>query len=424
MMPTPSRERLDALAATYKDLHANPELAMQEHRTAGIAAAWLQQLGYEVTTGIGGTGVVGVLRNGAGATVLLRADMDALPVTEATGLDYASRVTGVDRFGTASGIAHACGHDMHTVWLLGAAQLLAENRSAWRGTVIALFQPAEETGAGARAMVEDGLVKRFPRPDVVLGQHVVPAPAGTLGWRAGTIMAASDSFEVTLFGRGAHGSMPQKSIDPVLMAAATVLRLQGVVSREVAMSDAAVVTVGALQAGSTENVIPDHALLRLNVRSFKAELRERVLAAIRRIVAAEAASSGAPRAPEFSVLGEHPITRNDPAAARAVAGAFARHFGAERVREIEPASASEDFGLLGTAWDAPSVFWFVGGTDPERFAAAAAADRLDELPANHSPDYAPVIHPTLGTGIEAMLAAAANWFGIPSTGDEAPQPLA
>jgi amidohydrolase len=411
MMPAPPAALLVELEAAYKDLHANPELSTQERRTAGIVAAWLERCGYEVTAGVGGTGVVGVLCNGEGPTVLLRADMDALPVAETTGLPYASRVTGTDRFGAATGVAHACGHDMHVVWLMGAARLLAENRNSWRGTVLAVFQPAEETGEGARAMIADGMVRRFPKPDVVLGQHVVPAPAGTIGWRAGTIMAASDSWEVTLFGRGAHGSMPQRSIDPVVLAAATVLRLQGVVSREVAMADAAVVTVGALQAGSAENVIPDHALLRLNVRSFKAEVRERVLAAIRRIVAAEAAASGAPRPPTVSVLGEHPVTRNDTAATRTVVDALVRRFGEEQVAEIEPAAASEDFSLFGAAWGVPSVFWFVGGSDPDGFAAAAAAGRADELPVNHAPDFAPVIHPTLGAGIAAMLAAAEAWLG-------------
>jgi amidohydrolase len=413
MIAEPSQDLLAELETLYRDLHANPELSMQEHRTAGIAAAWLRRFGYEVTEGIGGTGVVGVLRNGAGATVLLRADMDALPVTEATGLDYASRATGTDRFGTASGIAHACGHDMHMVWLMGVARLLAETRPRWSGTIMALFQPGEETGQGARAMVEAGLVKDFPRPDVVLGQHVVPAPAGMVGWRAGTIMAASDSWEVTLFGRGAHGSMPQKSVDPVLMAAASVLRLQGVVAREVAMADAAVVTVGALQAGSAENVIPDRALLRLNVRSFKAEVRERVLSAIRRILAAEAQASGAPRPPDIAVLGEHPTTCNDATATAKVVEAFERQFGKERLQEIEPASASEDFSLLGAAWGVPSVFWFVGGTEPERFAAAMAAGKMDELPGNHAPDFAPTIHPTLSAGIEAMLAAAGMWLSAP-----------
>ncbi|HVY15024.1 MAG TPA: amidohydrolase [Rhodopila sp.] len=416
MIPTPSDSLLAELEDIYKDLHANPELSMQEQRTAGVAGAWLERCGYEVTAGIGRTGVVGVLRNGDGATVLLRADMDALPVTEATGLAYASHATGVDRFGAKGGVAHACGHDMHVAWLMGAARLLAENKDAWRGTVIALFQPGEETGEGAHAMIADGLVQRLPRPDIVFGQHVVPAPAGVIGWRAGTVMAASDSWEVTLFGRGAHGSMPQKSIDPVVMAAATVMRLQGVVSREVAMSDAAVVSVGALQAGSTENVIPDHALLRLNVRSFNAEVRARVLAAIRRIVAAEAAASGAPKPPDITVLGEHPLTRNDAAATDKVRQAFERQFGQDRVQQVEPSSASEDFGLLGAAWGVPSVFWFVGGTDPDRFTAAMAAGTVDELPVNHAPDFAPVIHPTMNAGITAMLTAAGAWFGMETSG--------
>ncbi len=410
MKLAPSDDLLAELEAIYRDLHAHPELSMQEHRTAGIAAAWLERYGYEVTTGIGGTGVVGVLRNGEGATVLLRADMDALPVAETTGLDYASHATGTDRFGRHTHVAHACGHDMHVAWLFGVTRMLAEYKSDWRGTVLAIFQPGEETGQGARAMIEDGMVRRFPRPDVTFGQHLVPAPAGSVGWCASTVMAASDSWEVTLFGRGAHGSMPQKSIDPIVMAASAVMRLQGVVAREVAMSDQAVVTVGALQAGSAENVIPDQAMLRLNVRSFKDAVRTRVLAAIRRIVEAESVASGAPKAPDVSVLGEHPATRNDEATARRIAGAFEHRFGKERVQEVPPSSASEDFGLFGAAWGVPSVFWFVGGTDPQRFDVAMAAGGLEELPGNHAPDFAPVIHPTLRMGVETMLTAAGLWL--------------
>jgi amidohydrolase len=410
MKLTPTDDLLAELEAIYRDLHENPELSMQEHRTAGIVAAWLGRFGYEVTTGIGGTGVVGVLCNGDGATVLLRADMDALAVEEATGLSYASRATGTDRFGSRTHVAHACGHDMHVAWLLGATRLLAEHQSGWCGTVIAVFQPGEETGQGARAMIEDGMVRRFPRPDVTLGQHLVPAPAGSVGWRAGTVMAASDSWEVTLFGRGAHGSMPQKSIDPIVMAASAVMRLQGVVAREVSMSEQAVVTVGALQAGSAENVIPDQAMLRLNVRSFKDAVRERVLTAIRRIVEAESVASGSPRKPAISILGEHPATCNDAATTRRIAEAFEHRFGKDRVQEVMAASASEDFGLFGAAWGVPSVFWFVGGTDPQRFEAAMAAGKLEELPSNHAPDFAPVIHPTLCTGIETMLTAAGLWL--------------
>ncbi len=409
-LPRPSGDLLAKLEEVYKDIHAHPELSMQEHRTAGIASAWLREEGYEVTEGVGGTGVVGLLRNGDGATVLLRADMDALPIQESTGLPYASRESGTDRFGQATSIAHSCGHDIHVAWLMGATRVLAENRNNWTGTVIAVFQPGEETGQGARAMIANGMVKRFPKPDVTLGQHVMPLSAGQIGWRTGTMLSAGDSWEVTLFGRGAHGSMPQRSIDPVVMAASAVVRIQTVVSREVAMTDSAVVTVGTLRAGMNENVIPDRALLRLNVRTFKDQVRTRVLAAVKRILEAEAAASGAQKPPEYSVLSEYPLTRNDEAATRKVVAALERHFGADRVHEIEPATASEDFGLFGAAWNVPAVFWVVGGIDPKRYHAAEQAGKLDEIPANHAPDFAPVINPTLSTGIEAMLAAASAWL--------------
>ncbi len=410
VLSRPSGDLLARLEGIYKDIHAHPELSMQEHRTANIAAAWLRENGYDVTEKVGGTGVVGLLRNGSGATVLLRADMDALPIQESTGLPYASQESGTDRFGQATSIAHSCGHDMHVAWLMGATRLLAENRQKWNGTAIAVFQPGEETGQGARAMITDGMVERFPKPDVTLGQHVMPLSAGQIGWRTGTILSAGDSWEVTLFGRGAHGSMPQKSIDPVVMAAAAVMRMQTVVSREVAMTDSAVVTVGTLRAGMNENVIPDHALLRLNVRTFKDEVRTRVLAAVKRILEAEAAASGAPKPPEYSVLSQYPLTRNDEIATRKVVAALERHFGADQVHEIEPAPASEDFGLFGAAWNVPAVFWVIGGIDPDKYRAAEQAGKLDEIPANHAPDFAPVINPTLRTGIEAMLAAASAWL--------------
>ena len=409
-LPGPSDDLLAELESAYKDLHANPELSMQERRTAGIAAAWLRKHGYEVKEGVGGTGVVGLLRNGDGATVLMRADMDALPLEESTGLPYASAATGTDRFGQSTAIAHACGHDMHVAWLMGATRVLVENRDAWRGTVLAVFQPGEETAQGARAMIADGMVKRFPKPDVTLGQHVMPLRAGQLGWRTGTMLSAGDSWEVTLHGRGAHGSMPQKSVDPVVMAASSVMRLQAVVSREVAMTDSAVVTVGTLRAGMSENVIPDRALLRLNVRTFKDQVRSRVLGAIKRILEAEAAASGAPKPPDYSVLSEYPVTRNDEAATRKVVAALEGRFGKDRVHEIEPATASEDFGLFGAAWDVPVVFWVVGGIDPDKYDEAEQAGKLDELPANHAPDFAPVLDPTLRTGVEAMLAAAGAWL--------------
>ncbi len=399
-----------ALVALYKDIHAHPELSMQETRTSGIAADRLRDAGYEVTTGVGKTGVVGLLRNGDGPTVMLRADMDALPVKEATGLPYASTATATDSEGKTVPVAHACGHDMHVTCLVGAASLLAQARDTWRGTLLALFQPAEETAQGAQAMIDDGLLKRFPKPAVVLGQHVMVGPAGDIGWRTGVITSAADSMRIQLFGRGAHGSMPQASIDPVVMAAATVLRLQTIVSREVAPSEAAVLTVGALQAGTKENVIPDDAVIKLNVRTFDAGVRRRVLAAIKRIVTAEAEASGAPKPPEFTPLDRYALVTNDAKATKRVVDALRQQFSDTRMVETEPTSASEDFGLYGTEWHVPSVFWFVGCTDPDHYAKAKAAGKLSEIPTNHNPGFAPVIHPTLETGVEALVVAARAWL--------------
>ena len=401
---------LPRLEALYKDLHSHPELSMQETRTAGLAADWLHGGGYDVTAGIGKTGVVGLLRNGNGPTVMLRADMDALPIEEATGLPYASKTTAINREGESVPVSHMCGHDMHVTWLAGATKLLAEARTTWRGTLMAVFQPAEETAEGAQAMIDDGLFERFPKPDVVFGQHVMVGPSGTVAARAGAITSAADSLQIRLFGRGAHGSMPQASIDPVIMAAATVLRLQTIVSREVAAAEAAVVTVGALQAGTKENVIPDEAIIKLNVRTFDAGVRTRVLAAIERIVNAEAEASGAPRKPEITSLDHYPLNMNDPDASKRVAEAFRKHFGTDRVRETGAAPASEDFGSFGSEWHSPSVFWFVGGTDPELYVKAQAANRLNELPVNHSPKFAPVIHPTLRTGVETLIVATRAWL--------------
>src|SRR5690349_19139691 len=401
---------LPDLEALYKDIHAHPELSMQETTTAGLAAERLRAAGYEVTAGVGKTGVVGLLRNGDGPTVMLRADMDALPIEEATGLPYASKVKAKDRDGMTVPVGHMCGHDIHVAWLAGATTLLAQARAAWRGTLMAVFQPGEETAQGARAMIDDGLFDRFPKPAVVLGQHVMVGPAGTVAGSAGPITSAADSLQIRLFGRGAHGSMPQASIDPVVMAAATVMRLQGIVSREVAATESAVVTIGVLQAGTKENVIPDDAIIKLNVRTFDAGVRKRVLAAIERIVNAEAAASGAPRPPEITSLDHYPLNVNDKHASDRVAEAFRAHFPPDRVVHTGPAPASEDFGCFGTEWHVPSVFWFVGGTDPATYAKAKEAGRLNEIPVNHSPQFAPVIHPTLATGVQTMIVAARAWL--------------
>lgn len=307
-------------------------------------------------------------------------------------------------------VGHMCGHDMHVAWLMGAASLFSRNRDGWGGTLMAVFQPGEETAEGARAMIDDGLLERCPKPDVVLGQHVMMGRAGTVSGGAGAITSAADSLQIRLFGRGAHGSMPQASVDPVVMAASLVLRLQTIVSREVAASEAAVVTVGVLQAGTKENVIPDEAIIKLNVRTFDEGVRTRVLSAIERIAKAEGAASGAPREPEITPLDQYPLNVNDQDASDKVRDAFRLHFPADRVQHAGPAPASEDFGCFGTGWGVPSVYWFVGGTDPETFAAAEAEGKLTELPVDHSPAFAPVFHPTLETGVEAMTVGALAWL--------------
>jgi len=406
------RDLLPDLEKLYTDIHAHPELSMQETRTAGLAAERLRQAGYEVTTGIGKTGVVGLLRNGSGPTVMLRADMDALPVEEATGVPYASHVKTKDREGKTVPVMHACGHDMHVAWLVGATTLLAQTRAHWKGTLMAVFQPAEETAEGAQAMIDDKLFERFPKPDVVLGQHVMVGPAGDIGGRIGAITSAADSLQIRLFGRGAHGSMPQASIDPVVMAAAVVLRLQTIVSREIAPSESAVVTIGSLQAGTKENVIPDEAVIKLNVRTFDEGVRKRVLDAITRIVNAEAAASGAPKPPEITPLDRYSLVTNDAGATAQVVRAFRQYFPADRIRETGAASASEDFGSFGAEWHAPSVFWFVGGTDSGLYAKAEAENRINDIPTNHNPRFLPVIHPTLEAGVQTLMVAARAWLSV------------
>ncbi|MGE8449133.1 MAG: M20 family metallopeptidase [Pseudomonadales bacterium] len=400
---------LPELEAIYKDLHQHPELSMQEVRTASIVADYVAKLGYDVTRNVGVTGVVAVLRNGEGPTVMLRADMDALPMVEATGLPYASTVKMTDEDGIEVGVAHSCGHDLHVTWLMGVACLMAVHRDAWHGTLLAVFQPGEEVGRGARSMVDDGMMSRFPKPDVILGQHVMVGPAGTVGYRSGTILSAGDSLKVRLFGRGSHGSQPQTSIDPVIMAASTTLRLQTIVSREISPRESAVLTVGALQAGTKENIIPDDATLKLNMRTFDEDVREYMLGAIRRICCAECMASNAPREPEFTTLSSYPLTVNDSATTQRLQVAFDAWFG-ERAYETQPAAASEDFSVFGREWNVPYSFWFVGGTDAEIYAKAKAAKKLNTLPSNHSPQFAPTLDPTLRTGLEAMLCAAGAWL--------------
>ncbi|MGX4735897.1 amidohydrolase [Kitasatospora griseola] len=413
-------ERVPALRALYEDLHAHPELSFQEIRTAGIVAGRLREQGWQVTEHVGGTGVVGVLANGEGPVVLLRADMDALPVEEKTGLPYASTARGVDGDGTEVPVMHACGHDMHVTCLLGATAQLAARPEHWSGTVVAVFQPAEEVGGGAAAMIEDGFLDRFPRADVCLAQHVLPAPVGMVATRPGPIMSASDSFRVLLHGRGGHGAAPQLTVDPVVMAAAIVVRLQTVVSREVAGTETAVVTVGAIHAGTKENIIPDTAELLINVRSTTPAVRDRVVEAVERIIRAEAAASNAPRDPEITALPSFPVTLNDPHATATVVTALGGALGRDSVVVLpQPITGSEDFGAFGTALGVPSVLWHFGGTDHALFQGISPEDLVanglpDSVPTNHSPHYAPLPDPTIRVGVTALLAAAAHWLPRPT----------
>jgi amidohydrolase len=404
------------LAALYRDLHAHPELAFAEHRTAGIVAERLRDLGYQVTAGVGGTGVVGVLSNGAGPTVLLRADMDGLPVLEQTGLDYASADRTKDASGTDVPVMHACGHDMHVTCLLGAAAELAAAADSWQGTLLLVFQPAEENGGGAQAMIDDGLYARFPVPAIVLGQHVMQLPAGAYGLHGGPAMAGADALRVVLHGQGGHGSQPETTVDPILMAAAAVLRLQGVVSRELKPSETAVLTVGSLHAGTASNIIPDQAELMLSLRHFNDQVRARALAAVERIVRAEAAASGARKDPEITTTVSFPVLVNDPAAAGRLTDVF--NAGIGLTVDPGPVSGSEDVGLLATAAGVPCVYWFLGGADPDRFTGVTTLEEaraiVDGLPSNHSPLFAPVVEPTIRSGISALTAAARTWLDTPA----------
>ena len=394
----------------YRHLHQYPELSHQEHTTAVAVAERLRRFGYEVHEGIGGTGVVGVLSNGAGPTVLLRADMDALPVQEQTGLPYASSVTARDLDGNEVPVMHACGHDVHVTCLLGASALLADAQQDWRGRVVALFQPAEELGDGARRMVDDRLATVVGPVDVAFGQHVLPMPAGMVGTRPGSTLSAADSIRITVHGRGAHGSMPQASVDPVVLAAMIVVRLQTVIAREVAPTEPAVLTVGSIKAGTKSNVIGDHAVLQLNVRSYTDQTRGTILDAIRRIVIAECQASRSPKDPEFELFDRFPPTLNDPATTARVRAAFDVFFG-DRVQDLPLQSASEDFSDIPNALSVPYAYWGIGGIDPETFHRAAKAGRVSEdIPVNHSPSFAPIIQPTLDTGTQAMVAAALAWL--------------
>ncbi|KAB8356322.1 hypothetical protein FH972_023906 [Carpinus fangiana] len=420
------RPKLDTYETLYKHIHANPCLSFVEDETASLVVSTLKRLqspSFTIKQKIGKTGVVAILRNGPGPTVLLRADMDALPVEEKTGLPYASKKYMKDANGVTQPAMHACGHDMHVTSLLAAAHTLHSARSAWCGTLLCCFQPAEEKGGGAQGMIDDGLYDphrhAVPEPDVVLGGHVFPHRAGTLTTRQGIMMAASDSLQITFHGRGGHASQPQSTVDPVIMAASAVMRLQTVVSREVAPQDPAVLTIASIHAGSAENIISDTAVIKTNVRTYDPTVAAAVKKSIARIVRAEADASGAKEPPTVEVLGAFPVTRNEPGATATVQKAFTAYFGAgdpfkHKKGYIEldkPLAGSEDFATLGTAIGKPTCFWIYGGHDPEDWDKRVKEGTTGDLPSNHSPYFAPSIQPTLETAVDAFCVAALGFFG-------------
>ncbi len=409
--------RADHWLGLYRDLHAHPELSLQEVRTAGLLAAELRGCGLEVTEGVGGTGVVGLLRNGPGPVVMLRADMDGLPLREETGLPYQSRATGVTAAGDTVPVMHACGHDAHVTALAATVDTLAQTKDQWSGTLMIVGQPGEELTAGARAMLDDGLFTRFPKPDVALGQHVGALPAGMAGHSPELVMAAVCTYEVTLHGRGGHGSMPSSTVDPVIAAAYAITRLQTVVSRETPSHDPVVVTVAMVRAGLKSNIIPDTAFFTVNVRARSDEAMERALASIRRIVTAESDAAGCVEPPSFVVGENAPATVNTRELVERVMAVQRGVQPEGTVVLMKPLMGSEDFSEFGIPGDrypgepVPYAFWFWGGMDRPLLPAGAVADLSTMQPSNHSALFAPVPEPTLEAGRRLLTAAALAYLG-------------
>ena len=395
------------LEAIYKDIHSHPELSFKETRTAAKLAAEMRSLGFEVTEQVGRTGVVALYRNGAGPTVLVRTELDALPMEEKTGLPYASRVK-TEWNGHETFVAHSCGHDIHMASWVGTARTLLALKEQWHGTLMFIAQPAEEAGGGARAMVDDGLFKRFPKPDFAFALHTNPSPYGFVGYRVGPITSAADSLEITFKGRGGHGSAPDKTVDPVTMAAHFVTDVQTVVSREKDPFEFGVVTVGAIQAGTAGNIIPDSAILRGTIRSYKPEVREKLLDGVRRTAKATAAMAGAPE-PAIDLGDGGSAVINDKAVVQRTVAALKAQLGDPKVVEVPPITASEDFSVYGNA-GVPSMFFFIGVSDPKEVAESLKKGGKP-LPFNHSPFFAPVPEPSIKIGVEAMTTAVLSAMG-------------
>jgi len=409
----PAAKEVDAVYpdahALYLDIHQNPELSSHEVQTAAKLAGRLRGLGYEVTDHVGGTGIVAIMKNGAGPTVMLRTELDALPVEEKTGLAYASKVHTKNDAGQDVPVMHACGHDLHMASIVGTAAIMARSKNTWHGTLMLVGQPAEETIGGARGMIDDGLFTRFPKPDVAVALHVGnELPAGSVGIVPGVYNTNADSLRITIYGKGGHGSAPHTAIDPIVIAARTILALQTIVSREVKPTEMAVITVGYIQAGTKNNIIPDQAEMGLTVRTRKAEVRKQVLAAITRVAKAEAEAGGAARAPALDRYEGTNLVYNDPALAQRLKGVLQAALGNHNVIMEEPITASEDFSDF-VEQGIPGFYFSLGGADPEKLAQAKAAGTT--LPSNHSPLFAPDVDPALHTGIAAEAAVLRNLLG-------------
>jgi len=397
--------------ALYLDLHENPELSAHETQTAAKLATRLRTSGYDVTEHVGGTGIVAVLRNGEGPAIMLRTELDALPVEEKTGLPYASKVRTKDDAERDVPVMHACGHDLHMAALLGTAEVMARSKDTWHGTLVLIGQPAEETISGAEGMIRDGLFTRFPKPDVAVALHVSnDLPAGMVSVTPGIYNTNSDSIRITIYGKGGHGALPHTAVDPIVIAARTILTLQTITSREIKPGETAVVTVGYIHAGTKNNIIPDRAEMGLTVRTFKPEVRKQILAAITRITKAEAAAAGAPREPAIERYEGTDAVYNDPALAQRLRSPLEAALGKDKVVLAEPITPSEDFSYF-VEQGVPGFYFSLGGADPEKFAQAKAAGTT--LPSNHSPLFAPDVDPALRTGIMAEVAVLRNLLNTP-----------
>src|SRR5271165_6155499 len=390
----------------YEDLHQHPELSSHEVNTAAKLASQLRALGYDVTEHVGGTGVVALLRNGAGPTVMLRTELDALPVEEKTGLPYASKVHAKDDSGRDVPVMHACGHDLHMAALVGTATIMAHSKDTWHGTLMLIGQPAEETISGAKRMLDDGLFTRFPKPAFGVALHVGnELPAGQVGITPGIYNTNADSLRITIYGKGGHGAAPHTAIDPIVIAARTILAWQTITSREVKPGEMAVVTVGYIRAGTKNNIIPDQAELGLTVRTFKADVRKQILAAITRISKAEALAGGAPQEPLIEHYESTDSVYNDPTLAARLRAPLEAALGKENVITTDPVTPSEDYAFF-IEQGVPSLYFSLGGADPQKLAETKAAGT--RLPSNHSPFFAPDVDPALRTGIAAEVAVLRN----------------